>query len=164
MTNLIAAAAICAVTIPLLGQPLVCGRASAPSKLDGAPNDACWGNAMVATDFSVPGSGGKRRAFRQSTVRVAWDDQALYLHAVLLEPDPGSITAEVATRDGMAWLEDALEIFLQPDAATPDYFHFIVNARGVLYDEHNTDPSYDSGARVVAEIVDQAWRVELSIP
>lgn len=164
MRSLIATAAICVVTVPLFAQTLVCGRASAPPKLDAVPDDACWRNAMVATDFSVLGSGGKRRAFRQSTVRAAWDGQALYLHAILLEPDPASITAKVTRRDDPVWMEDALEIFLRPDATAPDYFHFIINARGVLYDEHNTDPSYDSGARAVAKIVDQAWRIELSIP
>jgi len=152
------------MSTPGFGQSLACGRAAVAPVLDGQPEDACWREAMVATDFSVLGSGGTERAFRQTTVRAAWDDTALYLHAILLEPDPQSITANVTERDGRVWLEDALEVFLQPDPAQPDTFHFIVNARGVLYDERNTDGTWNSSAEVQVAIGEQAWQVEMAVP
>ncbi|MGC9317599.1 MAG: carbohydrate-binding family 9-like protein, partial [Armatimonadota bacterium] len=145
-------------------QTLVCTRAARPPAIDARTADACWQGAMVATDFSVLGSGGTQRAFRQTTVRAAWDDDALYLHAICLEPDPATITAEVTTRDGETWMEDAVEVFLQPEPASAEYFHFIVNALGTLYDERTTDPSYNARARVAARIGDAAWEVEMAIP
>ncbi len=152
------------VCLPAYAQTLVCGRAPQPPVIDASAQDPCWQEGMVATDFSVLGSGGTERAFRQTTVRAAWDDEALYLHAILLEPDPNSITAKVAERDGQTWMEDALEVFLQPDLTRSDYLHFIVNARGVVYDERSEDPGYDAQARVQAEIGQQAWQVEMAIP
>ncbi len=152
------------VCVPVRAQTLVCGPAARPPVIDASAEDAYWQDAMIATDFSMLGSGGTERAFRQTTVRAAWDEDALYLHAILLEPDPASITAQVTERDGETWMEDALEVFLQPDPAAPDRLHFIVNARGVLYDERNEDAGYDAHARVQASIGEQAWQVEMAIP
>ncbi|HUS80508.1 MAG TPA: sugar-binding protein, partial [Armatimonadota bacterium] len=149
---------------PAFAQTLVCGRAQTPPVIDALSDDDCWRDAMIATDLSVLGSGGNERAFRQATTRAAWDDRALYLHVICFEPDPASITAEVTVRDGEVWMEDAVEIFLQPDTGTNDYLHLIVNARGTLYDERNTSPDYDSQATVAATIGEQAWQVELAIP
>ncbi len=145
-------------------QTLLCGPAAAPPAIDGSPEDACWEQAMVATDFSVLGSAGGERAFRQTTVRAAWDDRALYLHAICLEPDPASITARVTQRDGSVWLEDALEVFLVPDLASGACYHFIANAAGVLYDELGTDGQYNANVSVAALIGEQAWQVEMAIP
>lgn len=146
------------------GQTLECARTSGPVTVDARPEEPCWDNAMVATDFSVLGSAGTERAFRQTTVRTAWDDRALYLHVICLEPTPEAITAEVTTRDGPTWMEDAVEIFLQPDPSVEDFLHFIVNARGILYDERVSDASYNADARIAAEIGEQAWSIEIAIP
>lgn len=145
-------------------QTLVCGRAPTPPTVDALPTDPCWQEAMVATDFSVLGSGGTQRAFRQATARACWDDAALYLHIICFEPDPTSITAQIAQRDGEVWMEDAVEIFLQPDTTSEQFFHFIVNARGTLYDAYDGSAEYDSQATVAASIGASAWQVELAIP
>ena len=149
---------------PLAAQTLQCARASQPPNIDAKPDDDCWKPAMVATDFSRLSSGGLQRAFRQTTVRAAWDSRALYLHMICLEPDPASITAVVAQRDGATWMEDALEVFLQPDTAKTTYFHFIANAKGVLYDELGTDGAFNAEVTLAAAIEQEAWLVEMAIP
>jgi hypothetical protein len=154
-----------AITTAVAGaQTLVCGRADQPPVIDAALGDACWSDAMIATDFAVLGSAGTQRAFRQTTVRASWDDAALYLHVIALEPDPASITADVTRRDGTVWLEDAIEIFLLRDTSSASYLHLIVNATGTLYDERGSDPTWDSQARIAAQIGEQAWQVEIAIP
>lgn len=145
-------------------QTLVCARTAGPVRVDALASEDCWESAMVATDFSVLGSGGAGRAFRQTTARTAWDDRALYLHVICMEPTPEAITAEVTLRDGQTWMEDAVEVFLQPEPGSADYFHFIVNARGVVYDERVSDAGYDADVRAAAEIGEQAWTLEMAIP
>lgn len=145
-------------------QTLVAGRASRPPVIDARPDDPCWSDAMVATDFSVLASGGEERAFYQTTARAAWDERALYLHFICLEPEPDAITAEVTQRDGPVWLEDAVEIFLQPDPAQDDHFQFVVNALGTVYDGRNADASFNARVQAAAEVGEQAWQVELAIP
>ncbi|MEN6345632.1 MAG: sugar-binding protein [Armatimonadia bacterium] len=149
---------------PVLSQTLVAGRCAQAPVIDAQMTDACWQEAMVATDFSVLSSAGGECAFRQTTVRAAWDDQALYLHIICLEPDPASITADVKDRDGSVWLEDAVEVFLQPDATGPDYLHFVVNPRGVLYDERTTNPAFNTQPQLRTETLPQAWQVEMALP
>ncbi len=149
---------------PSPAQQLICGRAAHPPVIDGLVDDACWADAMLATGFSVLGSGGETRAFRQSTARAAWDADALYLHVICLEPDPAAITAEVTRRDGETWMEDCVEVFLQPRTDATRHFHFVVNARGTVYDEANTTAGYDADATVQAAIGDQAWSVEMALP
>jgi hypothetical protein len=147
----------------LVAQTLICGRAATPPIVDARADDPCWSEAMVATDFSVLGSAGAERAFYQTTVRTAWDERALYLHVICLEPDPGAITAKTTDRDGPVWLEDAVEVFLQPDTGRSDCFQFAVNARGTLYDAHDGSASFDTKADVRATIGEQAWQVEMAI-
>ena len=125
-------------------QTLVCGRAETPPTIDAALDDACWSDAMIATDFVVLGSAGTQRAFRRTTVRASWDDAALYLHVIALEPDPASITADVTRRDGTVWLADAVEIFRLPDTSSASYLHLIVNAAGA------DSPAYHYTRNVVA--------------
>lgn len=149
---------------PAPAQQLISGRAPHPPVIDGSPDDPCWADAMLATGFSVLGSGGETRAFRQSTARAAWDADALYLHVICLEPDPTAITADVTMRDGQTWMEDCVEVFLQPRTDATRYLHFVVNARGTLYDEVNTTAGYNADVTVQASIGDQSWSVEMALP
>lgn len=149
---------------PGAAQTLVSGRAPQPPVIDALPDDPCWAEAMIATDFSVLASGGEQRAFYQTTARAAWDDRALYLHIICLEPEPDAITAEVTERDGPVWLEDAVEVFLQPDPAQDDHFQFVVNAIGTVYDARSGDASFNAQVEAAAQVGEQAWQVELAIP
>ncbi len=145
-------------------QPLICARASASPRIDGDLGDACWQQAAAATDFCVLGSGGEQRAARQTTARAAWDDGALYWHIICLEPDPQSITAEVRERDGAVWLEDAVELFLQPQPPKGPWYHVIVNACGTWYDALEQDASWNANLTVQVRRGRRAWTVELALP
>ncbi|MEN6549457.1 MAG: sugar-binding protein [Armatimonadia bacterium] len=155
---------LAALHAPVFGQTLVAGRCASAPVVDAQLTDACWREAMTATDFSVLGSAGQERAFRQTTVRATWDDRALYLHVICLEPDPPALTAAVRDRDGSVWLEDAVELFLQPDPARADFLHFIVNARGVLYDARNDDPGFQAEVQLRTVVLPQAWQLEMALP
>ncbi len=144
--------------------PLPCRHTSDAPAIDGGMGDACWTDATLATDFSVLGSGGEQYALRQTTVRVAWDQKALYLLAICVEPDPSSITANVSRRDGSVWLEDALELFLQPEPPAGDHYHFVLNARGVYYDAVGDDPALNCRLEVRSRRDESSWRLEIAIP
>jgi hypothetical protein len=63
------------------------------------------------TGFSVLGDG--YATAKQSTARLLWDDQGLYVSVVCEEPDAALLKPTV--RDyGDTWLEDSVEVFLQP--------------------------------------------------
>ena len=139
-------------------------RVAQPPLVDGRLEDACWAEAPVATDFSVLASGGEERAFRQTAVRAVWDERALYLSAVCLEPLPATLSAKATARDGATWMDDAVEWFLRARPDDGPVFHFIVNCKGVLFDQRDGDPSFDLSTSPAAVVGEQAWTVELEIP
>ena len=144
--------------------PLCAVRIAAPPPIDGQLDEPSWARLPAAAGFAELGSAGTRRAFRQTSLRACYDADALYLGVVCLEPDPASIVAKVAERDGAVWLEDAVELFLQPDLGSARYFHFIVNANGVYYDALVQDAGWDADIKVKAARFDTHWQLELAIP
>ncbi len=88
-----------------------CFRADAPPIIDGSADDACWAAAPLATGFSVLGDG--YTDAKQTSFRMCWDSDALYLLVVCEEPDVAAL--RVVVRDGgQVWFDDSIEVFLQP--------------------------------------------------
>jgi hypothetical protein len=132
--------------------------------MDGGMDDPCWTSAMIGADFCVLGSGGRQRAFRQTTVRACWDENALYLHILCLEPEPDKVTATIRDRDGDVWMEDAVEIFLQAKPPNGPVYQFVVNALGTYYDAMDNDPTFDCKAQIAARREAKSWSVEMALP
>ena len=146
------------------GPVLPCVRAARAPVVDGVLDEAAWAQLPAATGFSELGSGGTRRAFRQTTLMAAHDDTALYLGIVCVEPDPASVVAKVTRHDGPVWLEDAVELFLQPKPDTRSYYHLIINAKGVCYDAAGSNAAWNAAIRVAARQLDTHWQLEVAIP
>jgi len=74
-------------------------RISTPPKIDGILDDQCWENVPVASDFYqlVPYNG--ENASLDSEVKFVYDDQAIYVGAMLHEPNPDNIYTELSERD-----------------------------------------------------------------
>ena len=87
-------------------------RAAVPVTVDGdVAGDHAWAGAPASTGFSVLGDG--FATAKQTTARILWDDAALYVGVVCEEPDAALL--KPAVRDyGDTWVEDSLEIFVQP--------------------------------------------------
>ena len=66
-------------------------RTSEAMKIDGAGNEAIWNTAPVATEFVEYGPRNGTRPPFGSEVRFAYDDEALYILAILHDPHPDSI-------------------------------------------------------------------------
>ena len=102
-----------------------CYRAEGAPTLDGVvTGDAAWARVPIATGFSV--LGGSFSESKQTTVQACWDDEALYVGVVCEEPDIARM--KLTVRDGgPGWLDDGLELFLQPRAGGQTY-QFITTA------------------------------------
>ena len=76
-------------------------RISAPIKLDGALDEAVWQTAPVATQFyenePTPGPVEKH----PTEVRVLYDDDAIYVGAVMHDVAQDSILRELSARDNI---------------------------------------------------------------
>jgi len=93
-------------------RPYPCYRPSVAPVIDGeVAGDPAWQAIPSVTGFRVLGNGYTEA--KQTTAQACWDDEAFYVAMVCEEPDAAQL--KPVTRDGgPTWLEDSVEIFLQP--------------------------------------------------
>lgn len=135
-----------------------CFRAESPPAIDGDSQDTCWNTAPLATGFSILGNGFADD--KQTAFRLCWDESALYLLIVCEEPDIGHLKTDV--RDGgQAWLNDGVEIFLQPGGSGQTW-QFVITAAAA-----RTTGAGNADFRLVEAAVghtQQSYTLEIAIP
>ncbi|MDH3497006.1 MAG: carbohydrate binding family 9 domain-containing protein [Gemmatimonadota bacterium] len=161
---------------PAAGQqrvPLPPGVAGAAARegairLDGRVDEPAWLAAPAITDF-VQGEPIEGAAPQAATeVRVLYDGAALYVAAVLREPDPARIARQLVRRDERGQY-DYFEISLDPNRDRRTGYRFGVGASGVqrdvyLYDDVREDEAWDAIWASAVAIGDSGWSVEVRIP
>lgn len=147
--------------VALLGTPTTEAVRGTP-KLDGELGDACWGEEGAIGDFVLQTGAGlpgeKIRAW------LAYDDANLYVAFRCPHAAGAKLKAEADEHDGDTWLDDSMEVFLDPWHGHSDYYQLCVNCRGVIRDSRGRDTSWDSGARAAVRQQAEAWTIELAIP
>lgn len=151
-------------------------RATTPITIDGNLNEAAWSDASPAATLQFlwdDQTGAKQRTL----VQLLRDDHALYLG---YRVDDADITARFTERDDPTFLDDAVEVFINPARDQEVvYYGFEMNARGVLYDYLNYDSRtlfkrFDATGVDIAVVlqgtlndrddVDEGWTLEIAIP
>ena len=147
--------------VAVLGTPSTHAVRGTP-KVDGKLDDACWADNRAITQFAVHTGAGlsseKTRAW------IAYDDQALYVAFECPHRRGAELKAEAAKHDGNTWLDDSIEVFLDPDHDHRDYYQLAVNCLGVIRDSYGSDTQWESGARAATMRGATAWTVEAAIP
>jgi hypothetical protein len=158
----------------------VAGRAVDAVRVDGMLDEATWTVAFWTETF-VDIEGDRRPVPRHRTrVAMAWDDQALYLAAVLEEPH---LWGTIRQRDAVIFHDNDFEVFLDPDGDSHAYYELEINALGTVWDLFLDRPYRDGGSAVDSwdieglasavrlegslndpSDVDIGWTVELAIP
>jgi hypothetical protein len=167
-------------TAPIDPPTYDCKRANAAIKIDGKLDDAAWSAAAWSGDF-VNIAGRDRPAPAQRTrAKLLWDDQHLYLAAELAETD---VRAELRERDDFLYLENAFEVFLDPDDDARQYAELEFNALGTIFDVIMNRPFRERGHPKIEwrleglqlrvhvdgtlnepKDVDRGWTLEMAIP
>ena len=138
-----------------------CAGTDYPPTIDGRLDDRCWSNSEVFSVSTLPG--GLPAAFSTS-VQVAHDSDNLYFSFRCKEPLVEKIVVKEYQRDGRVGRDDSVEIFLDPNLDRKSYFHFIINADGILYDAAGKDKSWNCDAIAHAGRESDAWTLEVAIP
>lgn len=116
----------------------------------------------------------------ETRVSMLWDDDYLYVGAMLEEPH---LWATLTERDARIFDDDDFEIFLDPDGDTHHYYEIEINALGTVWDLFLVKPYRDGGPAISAWDIrglhsavaadgtvndpsdtDRGWTVELAIP
>lgn len=166
-TSLLLLAAASSIGLAADRPALVAAVATAAPVIDGDLSDAAWAAARPVADFSLVGA--SRPADKRVSARGLFDKERLYMAIECAEPNMSQLRAKARPRDGGAWEDDCIEIFLRPGSDEAQYYQLVISALGSVDDFGHTgtgakpeawDPSWEAKAKTTAD----GWQVELSIP
>ncbi len=119
------------------GAPMKVSRFAQAPTLDGKLDDAAWSSAATTSPFVEPGSGAEQRTGDVAAfAKLGWDDQKLYVGAVILDSAPVSPfnRDDVDPHD---WEKSsALELMVQPGdpGNNTNYYEIQIDVHGAVFD------------------------------
>ncbi len=143
-------------------------RLTEPVAVDGQLSEAVWQSAPAATTFTQREPNEGSEPSEKTEVRLAYDDNALYVAARMHDSQPKAIVARLGRRD--AWLQaDAFTLYLDGYHDGRSGLYFSVNAAGTLvdgtlYNDDWDEDTWDGVWEGRARIDDGGWSVEMRIP
>ena len=136
-----------------------CYHPDVPPVLDGdVRDDPAWQNIPAATGFSV--LGGDFTEAKQTSFQACWDDAALYLAVTCEEPDVSKMVLKIR-HGGEVWLDDGIEVFVQPTARGQTYQFGVTAGAARGCGEGSPDILKYQAARSVG---DDFYTLEIRIP
>jgi len=147
-------------------------RTENPPVIDGKLDDPEWERAPFATGFHQYEPHNDRPASFETFVRVLYDDDALYIAARMIDPEPHKILTELGLRDSGDNLNaDLFWIDINPFDDGINGFRFQVSASGVQTDINISgaggsrgDVNWDAVWLSDVGIDEEGWMVEMKIP
>jgi hypothetical protein len=136
--------------------------------IDGRLDEELWRTAPAATDFTQQDPNEGKPATERTEVRIAYDDEALYIGARMLDSlGPRGVRTRLGRRDqGLDgdFLQLVFDTYHDHTARTV----FLVNPSGVKQDAGQAapyaDPSWDPVYTVATKIDSAGWTAEFRIP
>ena len=129
--------------------------------LDGKLEEEFWKGIEEATNFIILST--EKIAKKQTSFKIAYSKQAIYVGIRCEEPDMDKIVAQFKDEEGV-WIDDSVELFLFPDDEKT-YYQFAVNTEGYRFNEKDrlgSVPLWDWKAKVYQG--EDFYSVELEIP
>ncbi|MBI3503031.1 MAG: carbohydrate binding family 9 domain-containing protein [Bacteroidetes bacterium] len=145
-------------------------RISHPPKIDADLNDSCWMNIPVATDFIQSQPNPLLPSRKKTDVKLAYDNNAIYVLAIMYDSSPDSILHELSTRDNAFFgpNADAFGVLFDTYHDKQNAFLFSVTAAGVQADTRLSGDNFDDSWNAVWEskvkITNYGWVAEYRIP
>lgn len=155
-------------------------RARTPIVIDGVLDDASWSAAPWSEPFVDIEGDVKPHPRFETRMRMAWDDEYLYVAAQLEEPH---VWGTLRTRDEIVFHDNDFEVFVDPEGDGRWYGEIEVNALGTIFDLRLEKPYREGGPahhdwsppglRAAVSIdgtlndpsdVDRGWTLEIAIP
>lgn len=108
-----------------------CYRAQQAIVIDGRLDDAGWGRAVWTAAFvDIRGAAGPPPRY-QTRMKLAWDEEYLYVGAWLAEPH---VWATLTEHDQIVFHDNDFEVFIDPDGDRRNYYEIEVNPLGTIFD------------------------------
>jgi hypothetical protein len=144
-------------------------RISEHIRIDGNLDEETWSEAKVVNDFTQYEPFNGSFPSEKTEVRVLFNDNAIYIGAILYDDEPDKIFRELGQRDNSDRVKaDAFTVLVSPYNDGINYFEFIVSASGVQtdirYTGTSTDRSWDAIWDSRVTITENGWIAEFKIP
>ncbi|MDR1403147.1 MAG: carbohydrate-binding family 9-like protein [Tannerellaceae bacterium] len=120
----------------------VCYKAPADIRIDGVLSAEEWGAVPRISDFVDIAGDNQARPFLETSVKMAYTDQGLYLAVLMEEPH---VWADMTEHDSPLFLNNNFEFFFNPANDTHNYVEYEINALGTEWDLFLTKPYRDGG-------------------
>jgi hypothetical protein len=139
-------------------------------RVDGKVDEATWAGIAPTTDFlqKQPVEGGAPTD--QLEIRLAYDDDALYVGTRVRTRDRRPIQAAISRRDAVTQSEH-IQVSLDTYRDRRTAYTFVITASGVRADwyhasddEYNRDSSFDPVWEAHAAVDSTGWTAEMRIP
>ena len=178
----IAAAICCALWIPsfALGQSTLTSpdgrkrvtaiRTTAAITIDGVLDEEVWQRAVPAADFVQADPLEGQPATEVTEVRIAYDDNFLYLAAFCRDTTPSAIVVNEIRKDFAGRDQDTFEILLDTFVDRRNGFVFSTNSEGAKADTQvanegrDVNPNWDAVWWVESRQTSDGWIAEFRIP
>jgi hypothetical protein len=148
--------------------------------IDGDITDAAWQQAKWTADFVDIEGDLKPCPLLQTNIKMLWDDTCLYIAARIMDPH---VWASVKKHDEIVFMDNDVELFINPNNTTHQYFEIECNAINTIFDLYLNKPyrnqgnpmsNWDAkGMRSAIKIqgtlndpsdTDKGWTMEMAIP
>lgn len=145
-------------------------RINTSVKIDGVLNEAFWNEAEVIQDFVMfkPDAKTLEPKGKKTVVKIAYDDDAIYVGAVLYDDAMDSIPKQIMGRDQFG-NTDFFGVVLNPSNDQQNDFEFFVHYTGSQSDAFSNpkigeDFSWNAVWKSQVSYTKEAWIVEMRIP
>jgi hypothetical protein len=132
-------------------------------------DDRVWQSATPLADFVQAEPLEGQPASESTEVRIVYDDEAIYVGAMMHDADPSQIVTTDTRRDSGLGDMDSFQIIFDTYKDQQNGFVFGTNAAGVQYDgqvrdQGNTSASWDGSWEVKTSMTEAGWSAEFRIP
>lgn len=138
--------------------------------IDGKLDEKIWESASEASNFIMfePDNGKPISDLKKTNVKVIYDNDAIYIAAILYDNEPTKILKEITKRDEFG-TSDLFGVFINGFNDGQQDFQFYVNAADgqadcLTTDANGEDYSWDAVWNSKVVITDKGWVVEMRIP
>ena len=142
-----------------------------PITLDGTLDDEAWALADSTRDVfyqSIPNQG--MPSAERTVVRVLYDDERLYVGAIMYDSNPGALVSAGLEQDFSTQDSDIFGFALDTYLDRQNAFLFAVNPAGALFDaqafndQQSVNRAWEGEVEVTTSITEFGWVAEIAIP
>ena len=144
-------------------------------RVDGVLDERNWAEASAYTDFREPNwveEKDRNKDLKQTSVRVLWDAETLYVAVEAMEPRPEKIVAgDKVFRDAVDCdtLGDHVELFYSYPDMSGACWQMMINSKGQIIESYNRsstdrDTKVRTRAKWATKVGADRWTLEIAIP